>query len=289
MRRPRALGRPPSTVKYVLKVSYDGSSYFGFQKQPHHPTVQQELERALGKLFDEEIHLVYAGRTDTGVHGLGQVAAFEHPRVLPARALVEGVNCSLTDSVTVLEAAVLPDGHGFHPRYSALSRTYEYRLLCEADPADRVLWSSRAWCLAGRPDLELLREAAGLLVGEHDFRTFTSRADEPHYRREVFSVEVVERGEPRSLVLTITANAFLRKMVRLLVAGLVEVGLGLSSRGQLLQRLEKADPDWGPHPAPAQGLYFRSVQYPPDPFREIAQERYKARSHPGIRVKRLPE
>ena len=275
-------------MKYVLKVCYDGSGYFGFQKQPHHPTVQQELEGALGKLFDDSVHLVYAGRTDTGVHGLGQVAAFEHPRVLPARALVEGVNCSLTGSVTVLEAAVLPDGHEFHPRYSALSRTYEYRLLCEADAADRVLWSGRAWCLGGRPDLELLR-AAGLLVGEHDFRTFTSRADEPHYRREVLAIEVTESGAARELVLTITANAFLRKMVRLLVAGLVEVGLGLSSCGQLLQRLEKADPDWGPHPAPAEGLYFHSVRYQPDPFREMAQDRYQARNHPGIRAKRLPE
>lgn len=276
-------------MKYVLRICYDGSEFFGFQKQPHHPTVQQELESALGKLFDDKIHLVYAGRTDTGVHGLGQVAAFEHPRTLPARALVDGVNCSLSDAVNVLESAVLPDNHEFHPRYSALSRTYEYRLLCEASPADRVIWSGRAWCLGGRPNLDLLREAAGLLVGEHDFRTFTSRADEPHYRREVFAVDVTERGSPQSLVLTLTANAFLRKMVRLLVAGLVEVGLGLSSCGQLLQRLEKADPDWGPHPAPAQGLYFQSVRYQPDPFGEIALERYQARNHAGIRVKRLPE
>ena len=277
-------------MKYVLQVCYDGSKYFGFQKQPHHPTVQQELEKALGNLFDDDIHLVYAGRTDTGVHGLGQVAAFEHQWELPARALVEGVNCSLASSVAVLRAAVLTQDHEFHPRYSALSRTYEYRLLCEAGAAERVLWSGRAWCLGNRPDLGLMREAAGILVGEHDFRTFTSRADEPHYHREIFGIEVAERGGPQNIVITITANAFLRKMVRLLVAGIVEVGLGLSTCGQLLSRLEAKNPDWGPHPAPAEGLYFQAVGYQPDPFSEaMACDTYRARNHAGIRVKRSPK
>lgn len=275
-------------MKYLFKVCYDGTGYFGFQRQPKHKTVQGELEKALGRIFNDDIRLSYAGRTDAGVHGLGQVAAFEHPEELPARAIVEGANSRLEPSVVVTEAATLAGETDFHPRYSALSRTYEYRLLSGAGPRERVLWADRAWCLGGELDLELMKEGASLLLGEHDFRTFTARCDRPHYRREVLAVEIKEQPwlSGQSVTVTITANAFLRRMVRLLVGALVEIGLGESSCGRLLQRLQARDPDRAPHPAPPSGLYFHSACYRPDPFcSDLAGDFYRARAQSGVRIK----
>jgi tRNA pseudouridine38-40 synthase len=272
-------------MKYVLKISYDGSNFCGFQRQTSESTVQGCLEKALGKLFGEEIGLAAAGRTDTGVHGLGQVVAFEASKILPARAVVEGTNSRLGSSVAIRQAARLSPDTDFHPRFSALSRTYQYYILGAAGPAERVLWSDRAWCLGEEPDPDLMTEAAKLFLGEHDFKTFTARCDMPHYRRKILDLHVATVAtNPNIIMVNLQANAFLRRMVRRLVAGLVEAGLGLATIEELQSRLESRDPGVARHTAPGEGLYFHSVEYSPDPFEApLALDRYTARKRSGLR------
>ena len=272
-------------MKYVLKVCYDGSKYCGFQRQPTHPTVQGALETALGKFLGEEVSLVAAGRTDTGVHGVGQVVCFESSRCLPTRAIVEGVNRLLEDSLTILQAATLPSDSEFHPRYSAQSRTYHYYILSGAGSAERVLWSNRAWCLGQEPKVEVMQSAAKVFLGEHDFKTFTARCEMPHYRRRILDITVASPiTSPHIIVVKLRANAFLRRMVRRLVGALVESGLGLTTIGELKTQLEARDPGLARHTAPGEGLYFHSVEYSPDPFAEPpAIDCYTARKPLGLR------
>jgi tRNA pseudouridine38-40 synthase len=276
--------RSLDALKYVLKICYDGSRFHGYQRQPAQITVQGYLEKALRKLLGEEVNLAAAGRTDTGVHGLGQVVAFEAAKSVPARAVLEGVNGRLGDSVAILQSAVLPPESDFHPRYSAQSRTYHYYILSEAGPAERVFWSKRAWCLGEAPDPELMQAAAEVFRGEHDFKTFTARCDMPHYRRNVLDITITpEAASEKLLVVKLRANAFLRRMVRRLVAGLVETGLGLTTVEELKSKLEARNPGHARHTAPGGGLYFHSVEYSPDPFSEIpALDYYVAKKRPGL-------
>lgn len=273
-------------MKYVLKICYDGTQFAGYQRQPDQVTVQGHLETALLKLFSEPINLAAAGRTDTGVHGLGQVVAFEAKRALPARAVVETLNTRLGDSVAVLEGAVHPDASEFHPRFSALSRCYHYYLITGAGQTEHVLWSNRAWCLGKEPDVEVMARATKVFLGEHDFRTFCSQCDLPHYRRNVHSLEVKPGptiAGTQLLVVEVRANAFLRRMVRRLVGGLVAAGLGRVTISELQEKLEARNPDTACFTAPPQGLYFHSVGYETDPFSEPpAQDYYRARKRPGV-------
>lgn len=262
-------------MKYVLKLAYDGSQYFGFQRQSKDKTVQGELEKALSRVFDQTIEISGAGRTDTGVHAFGQVVSFESEKERPLQGLLKGVNGMLAPGAALLEGAVLPGESDFHPRFSALSRTYEYHILASCEQKDLVINSQRHWCLAEELDLNLMEAVCPIFVGEHDFQTFSARCEVPHHRREVKEL-TVERLNPTHLSrgthfkLTITATGFLRRMVRLITAAVVEAGLGLRSPVELRRKLEARDSNEAPHPAPAQGLYFAAVSYDPSPFaREI--------------------
>lgn len=262
-------------MKYVLKVAYDGAAFFGFQRQSQHKTVQGELEEMLGRFFSDSIQLVAAGRTDAGVHGTGQVVSFEHPREQDLGRLCHSLNAMARSPVAVLEAALL-DNSEFHPRYSACSRTYSYSLLDQCTPSEALLWKGRAWCLSGRLEPDLVCRAASTFLGEHDFTTFSFKAAElPSRVRVLHSLELHSEstpgllspcGEARLWRLQVTGSGFLRRMVRLLTAGLVEVGLGLRTESDLRARFEAQDAALAPHPAPPAGLYLQHIGYDPDPF-----------------------
>ena len=275
-------------MKYVLKISYDGESFNGFQRQPDAVTVQGQLERALSKLFCEPVQLVAAGRTDTGVHGVGQVIAFDSEVARPLKGVVEGVNGQLGDSISITEAALLPGDSQFHPRFSAQTRTYHYLVLSDCQPSAQTLWSRRMWCVRETIDESRIARACQIFLGEHDFTTFTSRCDMPNYTRTVleFSAHPAEQEFlPGKLWrVTVKANAFLRKMVRLMVAAVVESGLGLLSEADVKKKLESLNPDTAPHPAPPSGLYFADVSYDPDPFStsQLALQTYTARPRRGF-------
>lgn len=264
-----------SLVIYVLKVAYDGSQFFGAQRQPDHQTVLAHLETILNRVLGRPVKLSIAGRTDTGVHALGQVVAFQLDQRCDLGKLTHGINSMARAPLTVLESAMLEDETNFHPRHSAVERCYNYLFVDDCCHGQRLFWNGRAWALGGRLDPTSLRAASQVLLGEHDFSTFTYNPDPDMTRiRKLHRIVLHEeplpplfsRGRERMWRLEIAGNAFLRRMVRALTSALVRVGLGLDSPDQLQAALRAADPQLGPPPAPAYGLYFKSVLYSPDPF-----------------------
>jgi tRNA pseudouridine38-40 synthase len=244
----------------VLGVEYDGSRFFGFQRQRQEPTVQQVLESALAIVADRSVTVLCAGRTDTGVHAAGQVIHFDTPTQRSERGWVLGANSNLCEGVSVLWARAAPPG--FHARFSARARSYRYRILNRWTrpglTAGRVAWVRR------RLDAERMHEAAAALVGEHDFTSFRAPGCQAqHARRTIHSASVERHGD--EIVLDITANAFLYHMVRNIAGTLIEIGAGKrpvdwTTEALAARRRSAAGPT-----APADGLYFMSVNYPDFP------------------------
>jgi len=248
--------------RYKAIVAYDGTDYAGFQIQAGVRTIQGVLEEALRALGWEGVHLLAAGRTDAGVHALGQVVAFDLGWPHPPEALGPAVNARLPGSVRCRE--VTRAANEFHPRYSARRRTYRYRIFesRQADPlGERSAW--RIWPALERGILGRVSEA---IVGRRDFAAF---GRPPH--RGGTTVRHVMRAEwrpiERALEFTIQADAFLYRMVRLLVGSLVRVGQGRLGEADFLDLLERPGAGHGGPAAPAKGLCLMNIDYEaPDQF-----------------------
>lgn len=254
-------------MKFRATVAYDGSAFYGFQSQTGVRTVQGELERALTEIAGNQpapakAGVIGAGRTDTGVHATGQVAAFSlewrHPTVELARA----VNHRLPADVAVLDVAECPES--FHPRFSAISRTYEYAIVvAEAHP----LLNRYAWLVSRMPDLAALQAAAKRLVGDADFAAFGSAPSGEITRRQVLRAEWRSEdvraglGTWPALKFTIEANAFLYRMVRRMVRTLMRAGNGELSADDVSEILKSGDPQRVAGMAPAAGLCLVEVKY----------------------------
>lgn len=242
--------------RIALGIEYDGSRFLGWQTQPGGGTVQDSLQTALTTIADTGIAVTCAGRTDRGVHARGQVAHFDTGADRPDSAWVRGVNALLPDSVAVLWSRRVPQD--FHARYSARSRTYRYVLINRA--VRPALEARRAGWFHAPLDVAAMRDAAQLLVGEHDFSAFRSsecQAKSPV--RTVHGLEI-EGGEGR-IEFTIRANAFLHHMVRNIVGTLVYVGKGKHAppwAQEVLQSLDRARaaPTFAP-----EGLCLEHVEY----------------------------
>jgi tRNA pseudouridine38-40 synthase len=243
-------------ARIAIGIEYDGSAYSGWQMQQHAPSVQAELERSLSRVADHELRLTAAGRTDAGVHALMQVAHFDTTVSRPEQAWVLGGSAECAPDVSVLWARPVPDD--FHARFSALSRSYVYRIVNRrVRPA---LERSRA-CWVRRPlDADAMHAAAQALAGEHDFSAF--RAAECQSRTPVRRVlEVSVRRDADRIEIAITANAFLHHMVRNVAGTLVSVGVGDRPTGWVAEVLASADRTRAGATAPPQGLYFAGVEY----------------------------
>ena len=244
--------------RIALGLEYDGSAFLGWQTQPGGNTVQDALEAALASIAGAPVSITAAGRTDRGVHARIQVAHFDTEAQRPESAWVRGVNALLPDAVAVLWSREVADD--FHARYSALARTYRYRLLNR--PVRAALSAPYVGWFHLPLDVGKMREAAALLVGEHDFSAFRSsecQAKSPV--RTVHSLQIEQTGERIDFV--IRANAFLHHMVRNLVGTLVYVGKGKHPPQWVLQVMEsrdraKAAPTFGP-----EGLYLERIEYEP--------------------------
>jgi tRNA pseudouridine38-40 synthase len=245
-------------MRVRAKVAYDGTEFRGFQKQAAARTVQGEIEAALARLCGSPGRVIGAGRTDTGVHASGQVIAFEaewpHALVKLERAL----NASLPDDVALRELQEC--GARFHPRFSALSRAYQYSACVGGvrDPLRRRF----AWQLDREIDLAAMNAAAGMLVGQHDFAAFGTA---PSGEDDETTVRVLMRAEWRRTGATATfeieANAFLYRMVRRIVLILVRVGQGRIAPPMVREILESKDAGRIKGLAPACGLCLVDVKY----------------------------
>jgi tRNA pseudouridine38-40 synthase len=243
-----------------LKLAYDGTDFAGWQVQPGARTVQATLEAAWQEVTGEAARLSGSGRTDAGVHALGQVASLSSATHLPPLVLQRALNARLPADLVVRQAAEAPPG--FHARRDALRKRYRYLL---DDGPQRDVFSRRyAWHLVVPLDADAMRRAAQSLVGRHDFASFQSSGS-PRLStvREVFSL-TVERGAgegTRRVAVEIEADGFLYHMARAIVGALVAVGQGTRPEAWLNEARLRQDRRAAPYTAPPQGLYLVEVTY----------------------------
>lgn len=245
-------------MRIALGIEYDGSDFKGWQSQAGGGAIQDCLEAAITAIAGERIRCHCAGRTDAGVHATMQVVHFDTQAVRPLTAWVRGVNAHLPPTICVRWA--LPVDRSFHARYAARARRYHYLLL---DRGERPgLWQGKVGWHHRRLDVEAMRQAARLLVGEHDFSAFRSaecQAKSPV--KTIYRLEVQRQGE--LVAFECKANAFLHHMVRNLVGALVYVGDGRRPVEWLAEVLARRDRSLAAPTFAADGLYLTGVDYDP--------------------------
>lgn len=247
-------------ARLKLIVAYDGANFAGWQSQRHGNTIQDHLERAFAALSGEAVRVHGAGRTDAGVHALGQCAHADvlRPRITPARWSA-ALNSHLPPAIRILRCSGV--GSDFHARYSAREKTYRY-----------VIWNravlppfehKRAWHIADRLDHDAMANAAADFVGEHDFAAFAVNRGKPDDSTIRTLVKVRTRSVGPRIVLEFTGNAFLYKMVRMMAGLLVQIGRGALDRAEIGRCLSHAQPRPGGARlvAPADGLILVRVRY----------------------------
>ena len=243
--------------RYRLILEYDGTPFVGWQVQALGASVQGRLTQAIAKFSGETVSLRGAGRTDAGVHALGQVAHFDLARDWPTDTVRAAVNFHLKpDPIAVLDCAIVDDG--FDARFSATARQYLYRIL--ARPAPPVLDRDRVWWVPHPLRLEPMREAAGALLGRHDFTTFRAagcQAKSPI--KTLDRLDVTASGE--EIHIAARARSFLHNQVRSMVGSLKLVGDGKWQPGDLAAALQACDRAACGPVAPARGLYLVRVEY----------------------------
>lgn len=240
--------------RIALLLEYDGTAYRGSQYQENGPSIQAELEAAINNLTAERVRAAFAGRTDAGVHALGQVAAFDTASRLAPAEFVRGLNHFLPEDIAVVDAAGVPEA--FNPRRDARSRLYRYRIINrpERSPLER----NRAWHVPKPLDVAAMAQAARLLEGTHDFAAFAGPY-EGSTVRTLRRCDVTASGQ--HVVIEAEAQAFLPHQVRRLAGPLVDVGLGRAGAAAVRRWLEEAKPSSAGPAAPAHGLYLVRVEY----------------------------
>lgn len=249
---------PPADRRNIrLLLQYDGLPFFGWQVQPRTPTVQQVLQESIGRITGERVHLQGSGRTDAGVHALGQVANFHTSTPIPAWRLARAINSLSPPAIAVLRAQEVP--LGFDSRRSAVGKTYRYRVLLSS--LRRPLELGRSWQVPYRLNLPRMRRAARHLPGRRDFTSFRSTgcgaADAVRHLRAV-----TLRRRKDILEFDLEGDGFLRHMVRNIVGTLVDVGRGRIAPEELPSILQARDRRKAGPAAPAAGLYLVEVRYP---------------------------
>jgi tRNA pseudouridine38-40 synthase len=240
-----------------LVVEYDGSAYCGWQRQINGPSIQQVLEECIGRITGEESRVIGSGRTDAGVHALGQVAHFRTVSSLAEGNLLMGINGLLPPDIAIRELSEVP--LAFHARYDALSKTYLYRI-CNR-PVRSAIERNYAWFVWEPLDLGMIREAIPVFEGTHDFSSFCSTASDGSDRVRTVLALSVERDPSGMIDISVEAHGFLRYMVRTIVGTLVGVGRGKRSPHEVAEILAAKDRRRAGVTAPPQGLFLKEVKY----------------------------
>ncbi len=240
-------------IKLVLE--YDGTNYVGWQIQPNGPSIQEAVEKALRQILQEEVQAIVAGRTDAGVHARGQVVNFMTTRTTDTRALFRSLNGILPAEIVVLSAEDADES--FHARHSAKGRVYRYVLSLRPT----ALLRKYSWYVGGFVlNIDLMRQCAALIMGEHDFASFCKAdAGVDHFRCTIQKAEW--KHEDPTLVLEIAANRFLYGMVRALVGTMVEIGRGYRPFEDFQRILDARDRQAAGTTAPAKGLFLEQIIY----------------------------
>ncbi len=239
-----------------LEIEYDGTPFSGWQVQRKRVSVQGLLEEAVASVAGGRVRLHGAGRTDAGVHALGQVAHFDTASALPAENIRRGANTRLPAEIVIVAAADV--GPGFHARYAATGKLYRY--LIHRRPAPSPFWRSRAWHYPSPLNVKRMTSAAAVLKGRRDFAAFTASGSSVRTtERTVRRIEIAEDGD--LLVVAIEADGFLYKMARNIVGTLVAVGAGDIPLARLRKILASGDRREAGPTAPACGLYLAGVLY----------------------------
>ncbi len=242
-----------------ITVAYDGTDFHGWQVQPGLRTIQSEIERVLGEIEGTPVQVIASGRTDAGVHALAQIAAFMLSNPIPVENLRRAMNRLLPRDIRILDASIAPEN--FHPRYDAVAKTYEYRILRSeiCQPFDRRYVYHHPYPL----DEARMIELAPLIEGAHDFTAFAASddRDEPGHTkvRTIYCSRLARQAD--RLIYRVRGTGFLKHMVRNIVGVLLEIGKGNLARQDLEARL-RPHSQIPPGPtAPARGLFLITVEY----------------------------
>lgn len=245
-----------TSMQYKLCVEYDGTNYFGWQKQKNQITVQETIENALSLLLKERVKILGAGRTDTGVHAINQYCTFRTEKNLPDSAFIFGLNHLLPRDIRIKRVERVPDN--FHVILSAKKKTYIYKILNRFEPT--ALERNRCWHIYGGLNLDAMNETANYIIGRKDFRSFrSSLCSRLTTVRTVYESFWEREGD--YLIYNITADGFLHNMVRILVGTMVDVGMGKIKPIDFYKILESGDRKRAGKTAPPQGLYLYDVFY----------------------------
>jgi tRNA pseudouridine38-40 synthase len=240
-----------------LLVEYDGTAYCGWQRQKNGLSIQQLLEEAIGRITGEESRVIGSGRTDAGVHALGQVAHFHTASRLDERNLLMGINSLLPADIAVREAREVDPS--FHARFDVKSKVYIYRI-CNR-PVRPALERYRAWFIWFPLDLGGIEGMLDLFHGAHDFSSFCStHTDSPDHIRTILDIGLT-KDDDGMIQISLEADGFLRYMVRSIVGTLVDIGRGRCSREDLAGILAAKDRRRAGLTAPPQGLFLKEVRY----------------------------
>ena len=245
-------------TNYKFTIAYDGTKYNGFQRQSKHPekTIQGKIEHVLSKLFEKDIQIIGSGRTDAGVHSKGQVCNFHAPSFIELDILLDYLRTYLPQDIAIVNLSVASER--FHARYNVVGKRYVYTVDNGFFPDPFAL--RYAYHVPETLDLNAMRTAANLLVGEHDFQSFTSlKSKTKSTVRTIHSIEIKE--EDSKIIFVYEGNGFLQHMVRILTGTLIEVGLGTRDVTSITDLLECKTRSAAGHNAPSNGLCLEKVFY----------------------------
>ena len=239
-----------------LTVEYDGSCYHGFQYQKNANTVQEQLEAGIYTLTKEKVKIICAGRTDAGVHALGQVVAFDTGSNIPADRIPAALNSYLPDDIRVMDC--MEAENSFNPRFEALRKHYKYYIYREK--AGVAIYRNYAYCNTETLDLNNMKKACAYFVGYHNFNAFCARGStNKTFDRTIFKCQINEKTP--FWIFDISANGFLYNMARIIVGTVLDVGRGKYSPDHISQIIISRDRKMAGATVPPQGLYLFRVEY----------------------------
>ena len=241
-------------MRYFIEFSYNGTNYHGWQKQPNANTVQEEMEKCMSVLLQEEIELMGAGRTDSGVHATQMFAHFDSDTIIDPEKIVSQLNSFLPSDISIVRIFSVKED--IHARFTAIGRTYKYYVSTEKN-----IFNPNTYLFFKKLDVDKMNEACKYLMGEQDFTSF-SKLHTDTFTNNCDITKAIWEQEGVNFVFTISANRFLRNMVRSVVGTLLDVGYGKIEVEEIKIIIEKKDRCSAGTSVPAKALFLTQVKYP---------------------------